>query len=212
MKQPMCLIMCFFLCGMPLFAEEEYQSGLTNVLRCFSADRRWERMHATNVIDSLIATTTNSGNIAECRLLKAAALIECAEVESDDAAYAEATNLCETVKSEYAERRDDWRLWGSILIGMQALAAVEQYTNAYAVATNAIALSPPADFERTTNVWCALFGEDIPSRISLMDAFKANAAMSLLMSDGNADISAYTNGLPARALEVIRAGCGGSEE
>jgi hypothetical protein len=81
-------------------------------------------MQSTNDIDALIASTTNADRIAECRLLKAAVLVECAEIELDDAAYSEATNLCAIVEADYSERCDNWRLWGSFLVGLQARLAI----------------------------------------------------------------------------------------
>ena len=203
MIKSLCITICTILFGVSLFAEADYQTGLTNALHYFSSSRYWERMHATNIIDSLVSTTTNEGNIAECNLLKAAALIECAEIEINDSAYSEATNLCEAVKAEYYGCHDDWRLWGSILVGMQAMAAMEQYTNAFVAATNAISLSPPSDLEMPTNVWHALFGPDIPSRISLLDAFRINAADALISIDKNADIFAYTNGLSQAGMDEV---------
>lgn len=199
-----CIAAFLALCGIPLLAEVDYQSGLTNALHLFSSSRHWERMQSTNCINVLISSTTNADRIAECKLLKAAVLVECAEIELDDAAYSEATNLCAAVKAEYSGRGDNWLLWGSILVNMQALSAMEQYTNVYAVATNAIALSPPLDFARSTNVWSALFGPEIPDSISLRDAFRFNAADALLSIDKTADVNALTNGLPSEM--IIRLG------
>jgi len=203
MMTKFCIAVILAMCGIPLLAEADYQSGLTNALHLFSSSRYWERMQSTNYINALISSTTNADRIAECRLLKAAVLVECVESELDDAAYSEATNLCATVKAEYSGRSDNWRLWGSILVDMQALSAMEQYTNVYVVATNAIALSPPVDFERATNTWCALFGADMPSRISLTEAFRINAADALISIDRRADISAYTNGLSEAGMLAI---------
>ena len=204
MMTKFCIAVILAMCGIPLLAEADYQSGLTNALHLFSSSRYWERMQSTNYINALISSTTNADRIAECRLLKAAVLVECVESELDDAAYSEATNLCATVKAEYSGRSDNWRLWGSILVDMQALSAMEQYTNVYVVATNAIALSPPLDFARSTNVWTALFGAEIPDVISLRDAFRFNAADALLSIDKTADVDALTNGLPQEM--VIRFG------
>ena len=198
-----CITVFLALCGVPLLAEVDYQSGLTNALHLFSSSRHWERMQSTNYINMLISSTTNADRIAECKLLKAAVLVECAESELDDAAYSEATNLCASVKAEYSGRSDDWRLWGSMLVNMQALSAMEQYTNVYAVATNAITLSPPSDFAISTNVWSALFGEEIPGSISLRDAFRFNAADALLSIDKAANVNALTNGLPSEMISRL---------
>ena len=51
--------------------------------------------------------------------------------------------------------------------------------------------------ERSTNVWSALFGPEIPDVISLRDAFRFNAADALLSVDKAADVNALTNGLPS---------------
>lgn len=203
MKSRILMICCVMLCGGVLPAATDFQHGMSNVLQKVSSSRHWERMQSTNAIDMLVSTTTNADLIAECRLLKAAVLIERAETEFDGAALSEAASLCADIKTEYQGKHDDWRLWGSILVDMQASAAMGNYTNVYAAATNAIALSPPADFERSTNVWCALFGPDIPSRMSLADAFRVNAVDALLSIDRTSDISSLTNGLSLAAVESV---------
>lgn len=52
-------------------------------------------------------------------------------------------------------------------------------------------------------MWCALFGPDIPSRMSLADAFRVNAVDALLSIDRTSDISSLTNGLSLAAVEDV---------
>ena len=84
MMTKFCIAVILAMCGIPLLAEADYQSGLTNALHLFSSSRYWERMQSTNYINALISSTTNADRIAECRLLKAAVLVECVESELEE--------------------------------------------------------------------------------------------------------------------------------
>ena len=203
MRKILLSAVCILICASCLIADDGYQSGITNILHKLSSIGYRERMSATNSIDLLMLTQTNNDHIAECKLLKAIALLECAEIEHDNSLCTTARNLCESVKSDYSCCPSGWRFMGACLIEMQALAQKEEYAQAYSLATNVIAFAPLADFERSTNIWCALFGADIPTQISLRDAFKVNAAEALLSMDRASDITALTNGLPPRAMEKI---------
>jgi hypothetical protein len=87
---------------------------------------------------------------------------------------------------------------------MQSLALGEEYAKIYSIATNTIPIAPTSGLERSTNVWSALFGPEIPDVISLRDAFRFNAADALLSIDKAADVNALTNGLPSEM--IIRLG------
>jgi len=183
-----------------LHAEINFQEQMNSILTGFSSTNYLERMGSTNQINALIAATTNGDELAECRLLKSAVLLECAETEHDASARVEATNLLWSVEHEYANRQGDWRFFGARLVLMQSLALGEEYAKIYSIATNTIPIAPTCGFERSTNVWLSLFGPEIPDGISLRDAFRFNAADALLSIDKAADVSALTNGLPSEMI------------
>ena len=89
------------------------------------------------------------------------------------------------------------------MLQLQALSLKGKYDEAFVVATNSMAIAPASGFEVMTNIWCALFGPEIPSQVSLRDAFAVNAIDALLSQDRTADISSLTNGLSAAAMHKI---------
>ncbi len=200
MKVKFIFALVVFCAVLALPAEINCQEQMMSILSSFSSTNYWERMSVTNQIATLIAATTNGDELAECRLLKAAVLLECAETEHDDSARVEATNLLWALDREYANRHDDWRFFGVRLVMMQSLALSEDYASVYSLATNTIPSAPISDFERSTNVWTALFGPDIPVTVSLKDAYRFNAADAMLSLDRNANIFALTNGLPSEMI------------
>ena len=189
------LAVCCAVFALP--AEVNYHEQMASILHDFSSTNYLERMGSMNQINALIVATTNGDELVECRLLKSAVLLERAETEHDTLARVEATNLLWAIEREYANRPKDWRFFGARLVLMQSLALGEEYAKIYSIATNTIPIAPTSGLERSTNVWSALFGPEIPDVISLRDAFRFNAADALLSVDKAADVNALTNGLPS---------------
>ena len=159
---------------------------------------RYERLVSGQLDERIRAgAAASGGELVECRLLKSAVLLERAETEHDTLARVEATNLLWAIEREYANRPKDWRFFGARLVLMQSLALGEEYAKIYSIATNTIPIAPTSGLERSTNVWSALFGPEIPDVISLRDVFRFNAADALLSVDKAADVNALTNGLPS---------------
>ena len=196
-KVKVVVVLLFSFATCALLAEVGHQEQMRTILGGFSSTNYWERMNTTNKINLLMMATTNGDELADCKLLKSAVLLERAEIEHDGKARDEATNLLWSIEGEYSARQVDWRFFGVRLVLMQSLALSEDYTRIHSLATNTIPIAPTSDFERATNVWSALFGPEIPSKVSLKDAFRFNAADALLSIDTSADVYALTNGLPA---------------
>ena len=159
------LAVCCAVFALP--AEVNYHEQMTSILHDFSSTNYLERMGSMNQINALIVATTNGDELVECRLLKSAVLLERAETEHDTLARVEATNLLWAIEREYANRPKDWRFFGARLVLMQSLALGEEYAKIYSIATNTIPIAPTSGLERSTNVWSALFGPEIPDVISL---------------------------------------------
>ena len=180
-----------------------FNEQIAEILDGFSSVQYYERMQTTNQINLLLAAVTNCDDRASCNLLKSAVLLELAETEHDDLAYAEATNLCSSVELAYCGSSSDWRFFASRMLQSQAYSLKGDYSEVFSVATNSMAVAPVSGFEMTTNIWVALFGPEIPAQVSLRDAFAVNAADALLSQDRNADLSSLTNGLTGTAMQKI---------
>ncbi len=203
MKRVLLLSCLLFSEGASLPCVAGFNEQITGILDGFSSVKYSERMQTTNQIDLLLMTLTNCNETASCKLLKSAVLLELAEVEHDDSAYDEATNLCSSVELAYCGSGSDWRFFASRMLQLQALSLKGKYSDAFSIATNSMVVAPVSDFEMTTNIWVALFGHEIPVQVSLRDAFAVNAVDALLSQNKTADISSFTNGLSAAAMHKI---------
>ena len=203
MKRVLLLSCLLFSEGASLPGMAGFNDQITGILDGFSSVQYSERMQTTNQINLLLAAVTNCDESASCKLLKSAVLLELAETEHDESAYAEATNLCSSVELTYYGNGSDWRLFASRMLQLQALSLKGKYGDAFSIATNSMAVAPVSGFEMTTNIWVALFGNEIPAQVSLRDAFAVNAADALLSQDKTADIAFLTNGLTGTAMQKI---------
>jgi len=203
MKRVLILFCLLFSEGTSLLSAVGFNEQITGILDGFSSAQYYERMQTTNQINLLLATVTNCDESASCKLLKSAVLLELAEVEHDDSAYAEATNLCSSVELAYCGSSSDWRFFASRMLQLQALSLKGKYGDAFPIATNSMVIAPVSGFEMTTNIWVALFGHEIPAQVSLRDAFAVNAVDALLSQDKAADITSLTNGLTGTAMQKI---------
>lgn len=196
------------LCALALVCKIDAAPRAVNmdcVVRGFTSDKYNSRICTTNDIAALMAASANEHELAACRLMKAALLLECSEIEFNDAAYDEATNLCAAVEASYESCIDEWPLHAARLLQIQAFAQGNLYDAAFSSATNAASSVPQTGVATTNTEWTALFGTEIPARISLTDAFRANAAAARMKLDPTADITSLTNGIPSFAMTILLA-------
>ena len=217
MKEIKAVILAATMAG-NAFAGDPYAEQIGGILQDAGSTNCEIRLEATNRIDSLIAVLSNRCEIATCKLLKAKLRIECADITGpeeiyDYAAFDDSTNLCWSVLNEFSNERTHWQFYGAAMLLPLPLSIDSRFDDMFRVATNALSSANTLNsvsFE--TNVWQALFGQNTLSAEDAQTSFRSLAASSLLLLDRNADISAYTNGLPAQALDVIRSIRSDSEE
>ena len=164
------------------------------------------RIAITNRIEALMRSVSNDCEVASCKLLKASLLLDCAEEDLSSAAYAEVTNLCSDVMSDFSSRNDKWQLYGSSFITMSAYALDGKCHNAIVVATNALSkLDTVSSVDTETNVWNAITRESPFGAMSFRDTFRAGVALGKAVSHETTDIGVYTNGLRSEVIGIIDA-------
>ena len=196
---------------LPVLASEVYESEIGSILQDVSSTNRMVRLNATNRIDTLMMSLSNREEIATCKLLMAKLRTECADITGDESiydfhAYHDVTNLCWSVLHDFDADRATWQFYGSSLLLPLPLSMDKRYGDMFSVATNALFTIDVQDgIFIDTNVWNVLLGPELLQTGNMRISFQTIAASSLLLSDSSADVSAYTNGLPASALSVINA-------
>jgi hypothetical protein len=169
------------------------------------------RLNAVNRIDALMASLSDREEIAACKLLKAKLRIECADVMGEESiydyyAYHDATNLCWGVLNDFRADRSKWQFYGASLLLPRPLSMDKRYGDMFSVATNALsALDAQGMMPVATNVWTVLLSQELLQPCNVRDTLRMLAASSLLLSDANANVSSYTNGLPVEALAIVNA-------
>ncbi len=187
-----------------------YEESKADVLAAVASTNREVRLSVTNRVDSLMALAVSVEETNTCKLIKAKVLSECADIMDDEeiydgSAYGRITNLCWSVLRSSSSRPDSWQRYGSVFCLVEPLSMDGQHETIFGIATNALAVADSQNAVSVdTNVWTVLFGTESLQLEGIREYMRTLAAMSLSMSNRNADISAYTNGLPPRALEVIR--------
>ena len=196
---------------LPVLASEVYDSEIGSILQDVSSTNRMVRLNATNRIDTLMMSLSNREEIATCRLLMAKLRTECADITGDESiydfhAYNDVTNLCWSVLHDFDADRAMWPFYGASLLLPLPLSMDKKYGDMFSVATNALFTIDAQDgILIDTNVWGVLFGSEMLQTSNMRVTFRTIAASSLLLSDSAADVSSYTNGLPASALSVVNA-------
>ena len=106
MKRVFILFCLLFSEGTSMLCAVGFNEQITVILDGFSSAQYYERMQTTNQINLLLSTVTNCDESASCKLLKSAVLLELAEVEHDDSAYAEniVLKLIENIKENEPHR------------------------------------------------------------------------------------------------------------
>lgn len=162
------------------------------------------RLNAIGAVDELIAASSNRDDAAACRLVKATLLLEKSEIDLDDAAWDEATNLCGVVETAFADSPGAWQVGAAALIRLGAQMTGGDCDAALSTATNALARTSAAYDQPVSS--CVLFA-DFPAErlrgVSLRHVLSAAAAECMLKRDGGADVSSLTNGLPSVLLEEM---------
>ena len=196
---------------LPVLASEVYDSEIGSILQDVSSTNRMVRLNATNRIDTLMTSLSNREEIATCKLLMAKLRAECADITGDESiydfhAYNDVTNLCWSVLHDFDSDRTTWPFYGASLLLPFPLSMDKKYGDMFSVATNALfAIDAQDGILIETNVWSVLFGPELLQTSNMRVTFRTIAASSLLLSDSMADVSSYTNGLPASALSVVNA-------
>lgn len=191
------------------FADSPYEEQIGSILQDVASEHREVRQGATNRIDALMGAISNCEQIATCKLLKAKLRMECAEITGADSCYdpgalADATNLCRSALRDISDDRSKWQFYGASLLLPLPLSMDGKFDDMFSVATNALAsTSSLAAVSFETNAWHALFGCPVLTPDDGQTAFRTLAASSLLLSDRNADISVYTNGLSQAGLDAL---------
>lgn len=191
------------------FATNLYDVQIGSILGDMASTNREVRLNVTNRLNVLISTVTNRGQLATCKLLKAKLRIECADIMGDEQiydsnAFHDATNLCWDVLRTFSPGENAWQFYGATLLLPLPLSMGKQHQAAYSIATNAIvALEAQSNVEIDTSAWTVLFSQESSQSGHLRMLLRTLAAVSLSFADKTADISSYTNGLPAEALSVV---------
>lgn len=194
-----------------VLASSVYESEIGSILQDVSSTNRTVRLNATNRIDTLMRSLSNRVEIAACKLIMAKLRTECADIMGDESiydfhAYHDATNLCWSVLHDFDAERTTWPFYGASLLLPLPLSMDKRYGDMFFVATNALSsIDARNEILIDTNVWSAVFSPELLQTGNMRASFRMLAASSLLLSGSTADVSAYTNGLPASALSVINA-------
>ena len=196
---------------LPVIASAIYESEIGDILQDVSSANRMVRLNAANKINTLVLSLSNREEVAACKLLMAKLRIECADIMGDESiydsnAYHDATNLCWSVLQDFEAERATWPFYGASLLLPFPLSMDKRYCDMFSVATNALSsIDAQNEIQIDTNVWSALLGAELLQTNNMRDSLRTIAASSLLLHDSAADVSTYTNGLPASALSVINA-------
>ena len=192
-----------------VFGASLYDEQIGSILADMTSTNIETRLNVTNRLNALIASVTNREQLATCRLLKAKLRIECEDITRDERiydyyAFHDATNLCWKVRNTFSPSENAWQFYGATLLLPLPLSMDRQHQAAYSIATNAlVSLGVQNDVEIDTNVWAVLFSQESSNPGQIRMLLRTLAAVSLSFADKTADISSYTNGLPAHALKVI---------
>ena len=188
-----------------------YEELKADILADVASTNREARLAVTNRVDGLISLAPSTEETNTCKLIKARVLSECADITGeeeiyDGRAYGMVTNLCWSVLQSSLSRPDSWQRYGSVFCLVEPLSMDGRHETIFGIATNALAAADSQNAVSVdTHTWTVLFGAESLQLQGIKEHMRTLAAVSLSMSDRNADISAYTNGLPTRLLEVIRA-------
>lgn len=187
----------------------EYAAELDGIISEMASTNRQTRLGATNRIDALSASLSDGRQLATCKLLKAKLRSECADIMDGDevydhSAYADATNLCLEVMADFANDRESWHAYGAAMLVALPLSIDRRHGEMFEAARDALSLAEGVESVSVeTNAWVALFGSETLDFDRTKDALRTIAAAALSLSDASADVSAYTNGLPPQAVEMI---------
>lgn len=186
-----------------------YDDQINGILQRILSTNREIRLSTTNRIDALMGIVSNREELATCKLLKAKVRLECADITApkgiyDDNAYHDVTNLCWSVADEFASDKSSWRLYGALLMLPLPLSMNSRYDEMFRVATNALeSANGQETISVDAHVWMVLFGKSALPTEDLNVSMRTLAASALLLSDQNANVFSYTNGLPHEAVAVV---------
>lgn len=191
------------------YATSPYDDQIGSVLEDMVSTNREVRLNVTNRLDALIEVTTNGNQLTTCKLLKAKLRTECADIMGDEQVYDchafhDATNLCFDVLRYSTPFPSSWQRYGAVFTLALPLSMDRQHQMMYSIATNALeVLDAQCEISTDTNVFAVLYGPESLRPGYMRDMVRTLAAVTLSLSDNAADISAYTNGLPTQAIQVI---------
>lgn len=159
----------------------------------------------TNDIDILMASTTGIMERSTCKLLKASILLDHSENMACEISFASATNLCCQIESELSGLMA-WQRIGALCKFANAMIEDGHPEVAFSASTNLLnSFQCNQCIEVDTNTWNVLFRSGGLDVMPIVDYIRANAAASRFKMDPNADISAYTNGIPQEVIrEIVR--------
>ena len=181
-----------------------YESDFPSIAGNVATNKYFARIVETNRLAQLIGSTTNATQLAACRLVKSVLLLDAAEEELSDDAFAEATNLCTMVESDFAANLDSWPYFVARYISIGALSLDRRHEDAFSMATNTLsAYDSHVPVSIDTNVWVAIAMHDMQTNVSIRTALRAEASLSLAVQGRGAEIHAYTNGLPRKMLDAV---------
>ena len=192
-----------------VFGTSLYDEQIGSILADMTSTNIETRLNVTNRLNALIASVTNREQLATCRLLKAKLRIECEDITRDERiydyyAFHDATNLCWKVRNTFSPSENAWQFYGATLLLPVPLSMDNQHQVAYAIATNALAtLDTYGEASLDEDVWPVLFSQEALQQGNMRIALQTLAAITLSFVDITADITSYTNGLPAQAIQMI---------
>lgn len=122
-----------------------------------------------------------------------------------DNAYDASCQFCSNVLYSADLPVRSWQKSVASVLYAGNLAMDGKYERARAVCDAGLSVhlaSPTTEVERT--VWSAMAAHDVVPAISITNALNLCAALSLLVNGESSGLSAYTNGLPPRAMSKIK--------
>ena len=180
-----------------------YSAFATNTMAHFGTNTA-SNPSFTNYVATFISETTGAER-ASARVVMAIALYDLFEQSADD----ELLSLCAANCTNALFATDfpaaSWQKAAASMVLSTVLSTQQKYGESFSACTNAIAqhLSSPTSNDETA-LWNAICEHHLVAGLSVTNALRFYAAMSLVFDNHMSLVPAYTNSLPSNALSKIQ--------
>ena len=192
------------LIGSPLVAGNvTYHSFVTNTIANFGMNTASEPTF-TNSVATYAAETTGAER-ASSEIVMAIALYDIFEQTTDGELLSLCAANCTNVLFATDVPTISWQKSAASAVLSTILATQQKYGESFSVCTNAIAqhLSSPASNDEA-DLWNAICEHHLVAGLSVTNALRLYAAMSLAFDNHTSLVPAYTNSLPPNAFSKIQ--------